>query len=73
VSLGETRLEALISMSTLGKYEIVKLTLEWIAAMRQNEEYRKLAQMELINKALNDVVTDVAIREKMKKEMKSEN
>jgi len=71
VTLGETRLEELISMSKLGKYEIVKLTLEWIEIMRQNEEYKKLTQFELINKALNNVLTNVAKRKKTEGEIKS--
>jgi hypothetical protein len=79
VDLAETELGKMLSTSELGRYEIVKLALEWIELMRQNEEYKKLTQPELINKALGDIVTNVATREKIeelrkkiKKEVKSE-
>jgi hypothetical protein len=52
-------------MSRLGRYEVVKLVLEWIEVIKQNEDYRKLAQTELIDKALNDVMMGVATREKI--------
>ena len=56
----ETQLESMISMSKLGRYEVVKLTLEQIKIMMQSEEYRKLTQIELINKALSDVIRNIA-------------
>jgi hypothetical protein len=61
----ETQLELAVSMSRLGRYEIVKLALEWVGVIKQNEDYRKLTQTELISKVLNDVVTNVATREKI--------
>jgi len=79
VALTEMELWEALSISKLGRYEIVKLALEWIELVKQSEEYKKLTQTELINKALNDIVTNVAtcekikeLRRKMKKEMKSE-
>ncbi|MDR1400985.1 MAG: hypothetical protein LBI98_01570 [Endomicrobium sp.] len=63
----ETQLEAMISMSKLGRYEIVRLTLKCIEAMKRNEEYSKFTQIELINKALKNVVTNTAIHEKNSK------
>jgi hypothetical protein len=80
VALTEMELWEALSISKLGRYEIVKLALEWIELVKQSEEYKKLTQTELINKALNDIVTNVATREKikelrrkiMKNEMKSE-
>ncbi|GMO64407.1 MAG: hypothetical protein Nk1A_0790 [Endomicrobiia bacterium] len=57
----ETQLESMISMSKLGRYEMVRLTLEHIKIMIQSEECRKLTQVELINKALNDVITNITI------------
>jgi hypothetical protein len=62
----ETQLESAVSMSRLGRYEIVKLALEWVEVIKQNEDYRKLTQTELIDKVLNDVMTNVATREKIK-------
>ncbi|GHT10044.1 hypothetical protein AGMMS49573_04930 [Endomicrobiia bacterium] len=69
----EMQLGSAVSMSRLGRYEIVKLVLEWVEVIKQNEDYRKLTQTELIDKALNDVMTNVATREKiegLRKEMK---
>jgi hypothetical protein len=66
-------------MSRLGRYEVVKLALEWIEVIKQNEDYKKLTQTELINKALNDVTMNIAtrkkiddLRKKIKKEAKLE-
>ncbi|OEG70804.1 hypothetical protein ATZ36_17705 [Candidatus Endomicrobiellum trichonymphae] len=69
------QLESAVSMSQLGRYEIVKLALEWIEVIKQYEDYRKLTQTELIDKVLNDVVTNVATREKieeLRKKMRKE-
>jgi hypothetical protein len=75
----ETQLKSEVSMSRLGRYEVVKLALEWIEVIKQNEDYRKLPQTELINKVLNDVTMNIAtrkkiddLRKKMKKEAKLE-
>jgi hypothetical protein len=66
-------------MSRLGRYEVVKLALEWIEVIKNNEDYRKLTQTELVDKVLNDVAVNIATREKidelrkkMKKEVKPE-
>ncbi|MDR0820089.1 MAG: hypothetical protein LBN19_00935 [Endomicrobium sp.] len=71
----ETQLGSALSMSRLGRYEIVKLALEWIEVIKQNEGYRELTQTELIDKVLNDVMTNVTTREKiagLRKKMKKE-
>jgi hypothetical protein len=75
----ETQLRSGVSISRLGRYEVVKLALEWIEVIKYNEDYRKLTQTELINKALNDVTMNIAtrkkigeLRKKMKKEAKQE-
>ncbi|MDR3253386.1 MAG: hypothetical protein LBT07_00255 [Endomicrobium sp.] len=80
MALIEMYLDSAISTSQLGRYEIVKLALEWIEIIKHNEDCRKLTQAELINKALTDVVTNVAtyekikeIQKKMKKEIKFES
>jgi hypothetical protein len=61
----ETQLGVAVSSSKLGRYDIVKLAVEWIALNRQNEDFRKLTQSEIITKALSDVVTDVVTPEKL--------
>jgi hypothetical protein len=63
--LTETQLGSAVSSSNLGRYDIVKLALKWVALNRQNEDFRKLTQPELINKSLSDVVTGVVTPEKM--------
>jgi hypothetical protein len=68
----EAQLESAVSMSRLGRYKIVKLALEWIEVIKQNEDYRKLTQTELIVKILNDVMTNVATREKIE-ELRKKN
>jgi hypothetical protein len=74
--LTEEQLGAAISSSQLGRYDIVILALAWIKVNKQNEDFRKLQQPELINKALNDIVTNVATPEKieeLRKKMKRES
>ncbi|MDR2616729.1 MAG: hypothetical protein LBC22_02835 [Endomicrobium sp.] len=63
--LTDSQLREAVSSSTLGRYEIVKIALNWISVNEYNEEFRKLPQTELINKALSDVVTGVATLEKI--------
>ncbi|MDR1243681.1 MAG: hypothetical protein LBJ79_00610 [Endomicrobium sp.] len=63
--LTDSQLREAVSSSTLGRYEIVKMALNWISVNKYNEEFRKLPQTELINKALSDVVTGVATLEKI--------
>ncbi|MDR2399206.1 MAG: hypothetical protein LBD61_02035 [Endomicrobium sp.] len=64
--LTQMQLASAVSSSKLGRYNIVELALEWISLNRQSEDFRKLTQAEMINKALSDVVTDVATPEKIK-------
>jgi hypothetical protein len=63
-----------VENSVLGRYETVELALDWISMVRNSEDYRKLSQTELINKALEDVRNNVAtferieeLRQKIKK------
>jgi hypothetical protein len=63
--LTESQLEVAVSSSKLGRYDIVKHAIEWIHLNIQNEEFRKLDQASIIKKALSDIVTDVAILEKI--------
>jgi hypothetical protein len=72
MSLTPTHLGAAVSSSKLGRYNIVMLSLAWIEANKQNEDFKKLAAAELINKALNDVVTNVATYEKIE-ELRKKN
>ena len=67
-------LEQAVFESKMGRYEIVKLALEWIGVKKHEDDYRKLNQAELITKALNEVIDGTATAEKieeLKKKMKS--
>jgi hypothetical protein len=63
--LTERQLEEAISSSKLGRYDMVKHAIEWIHLNIQSEEFRKLDQAGIINKALSDIVTGVATHERM--------
>jgi hypothetical protein len=63
--LTEMQLGLAVSSSKLGRYDIVKLALEWIALNRQSEDFRRLTQIDIINKALSDVVTGLVTPEKI--------
>ncbi len=74
MALNEMQLAKEMSESKLGKYDIVKLALDWISVKKQDEDYRHLTQADLIVKALNDVVENVATPEKieeLRKKMKA--
>ncbi|MDR3111994.1 MAG: hypothetical protein LBU55_02340 [Elusimicrobiota bacterium] len=49
----------------MGRYEKVALALDWISMVKNTEDYRRLTQTELINKALEDIETNVATRQKV--------
>jgi hypothetical protein len=75
----ETQLRSAVSRSQLGRYEVVKLALEWIEVIKHNEDYRKLTQTGLIDRVLNDVAMNIAtrkkideLRKKIKKELRQE-
>ncbi|MDR0401936.1 MAG: hypothetical protein LBH27_02990 [Endomicrobium sp.] len=59
--LSEIKLQEMISMSNLGRYEIVKLALRKIEIMKQNCEHKKLTQFEFINMALSNVINESKI------------
>ncbi|MDR2676467.1 MAG: hypothetical protein LBC05_00385 [Endomicrobium sp.] len=59
-----------ISQLCLGRYDIVKLALSWIDIIKHDETCKKLTQAQLINKALNDIITNVATYEKIEETQK---
>ncbi|MDD3053987.1 MAG: hypothetical protein PHG84_06295 [Endomicrobiaceae bacterium] len=61
----EKPLDQLFFDSKLGKYEIVKLAIEWIKVRKSDEDYRKLSQQQLLDKAVRDVLTGEATYEKI--------
>ncbi|MDR1941110.1 MAG: hypothetical protein LBQ47_02160 [Endomicrobium sp.] len=78
MALTQNKLVEEVFKSKLGRYDIVRLALDWIEVKKYDEDYRKLTQAELINKALGDVVENIAtpekiaeLRKKVKKEEKN--
>ena len=65
MALTPSQLAQAVASSKLGKYELVKLALDWAAANKYNEEYRKLTQTDLITRILDDIVEGVATVEKI--------
>lgn len=61
----EKPIEELFFASGKGKYEVTKLAIEWIKAVKKDEDYRKLSQQELLDKAMRDVLSGVATYEKI--------
>ncbi|MDR2709526.1 MAG: hypothetical protein LBC07_06100 [Elusimicrobiota bacterium] len=43
--------------SKLGKYDIVRLALDWISVKKYDEDFRNLTQNQLISKAISDVLS----------------
>ena len=56
----EKPVEELFFESGMGKYDVTKLAIEWIKVKKNEEEYRKLSQKDLLDRAIRDVVTGVA-------------
>ncbi|MDR1695366.1 MAG: hypothetical protein LBR69_01860 [Endomicrobium sp.] len=77
MALNEAQLAEAISSSKIGKYDLVKLALDWIEVKKHEEDYRRLTQSELIKKSLDDVVegeaTPAKIEELRKKIKAREN
>ncbi|MCL2334550.1 MAG: hypothetical protein FWC57_00620 [Endomicrobia bacterium] len=74
MALTENQLAEAVSNSKTGRYEMVKLALEWIEVNKYNEDYRKLTQADLIAQALDDVVEGIATSDKieeLRKKMKA--
>ncbi|MCL2390398.1 MAG: hypothetical protein FWD54_00410 [Endomicrobia bacterium] len=77
MALTEAQLAEAVSASKIGKYNLVKLALDWIEVKKYDEDYRKLTQSELIKKSLDDVIegeaTPAKIEELRKKNKAREN
>lgn len=53
----EKSLEQMILEKTKGKYEVVAMASMWALVLRKQEEYRHLAQPELLDVALRDLLS----------------
>lgn len=61
----EKPIEEIFFDSGRGKYEVTKLAIEWIKVVKKDDDYRKLSQTELLDKAVRDVLSGVATYEKI--------
>lgn len=61
----EKNVEELFFASGKGKYDVVKLAIEWIKVKKYDEGYKHLSQTELLDKALRDVLAGEATYEKI--------
>ena len=57
--------EELFFDSGKGKYEVTKLAIEWIKVKKNDDEYRRLSQTELLDRAIREVVSGEATYEKI--------
>jgi hypothetical protein len=60
-----TNLTEKVFKSKKGRYDIVRMALDWIEVNKYNEDFRKLDQAELISRSLGDVVEGIATQEKI--------
>ena len=61
----EKPLEEVFFASGKGKYEVTKLAIEWIKVKKNEDDYRKLSQADLLDKAVRDVLSGEATYEKI--------
>jgi len=57
MSVVERPLDEVFFESKMGKYEIVKLAIEWIKVKKDEEGYKHLSQTQLLDKAVRDVLS----------------
>ncbi len=69
----EKPIEEIFFDSGRGKYEVTKLAIEWIKVVKKDDDYRKLSQPELLDKAVRDVLSGVATYEKIAELKKKKN
>jgi len=53
----EKPLDQVFFESQMGKYDVVKLAIEWIKVKKDEEGYKNLSQTQLLDKAVRDVLT----------------
>ena len=53
----EKPLDQVFFESKIGKYEVVKLAIEWIKVKKDEEGYKNLSQTQLLDKAVRDVLS----------------
>jgi hypothetical protein len=65
MTLRTTTLDLAISKSHLGRYELVQLALEWFDILKRSDKNKKLTQIEIINKVLEDVLSESVTRDSL--------
>ena len=66
----ERPIEEVFFASGKGKYEVTKLAIDWIKVKKDEDEYRKLSQADLLDKAVRDVLSGEATYEKIEEILK---
>ena len=61
----EKPIEEFFFASGKGKYEVTKLAIDWIKVKKDEDDYRKLSQAELLDRAVRDVLSGEATYEKI--------
>ncbi len=69
----EKPVEELFFESGRGKYEVTKLAIEWMKVKKGDNEYRRLSQKELLDRAVKDVLSGEASYEKIEEIKKKRN
>ncbi|MDR0915449.1 MAG: hypothetical protein LBM22_02050 [Endomicrobium sp.] len=55
-----------ISRSSIGKYEMIQLALDWVDILKKSDSYKNLTQVEIINKVLYDVLFGIVTKDNLK-------
>jgi hypothetical protein len=66
MTLCKSTLDFNISRSSIGKYEMIQLALDWIDILKQSDSYKNLTQVEIINKVLGDVLSGIVTKDNLK-------
>ncbi len=55
--IAEKPLDQVFFESKMGKYDVVKIAIEWIKLKKDEEGYKHLSQTQLLDKAVRDVLS----------------
>lgn len=70
-TLKDKTLEELILDKPSGKYEVVELIAFWAKQLRQKEEHRHLTQMEVLERAMHEILSGEVSEKEVAKKMAS--
>lgn len=61
----ERPIEELFFESGRGKYEVTKIAIDWIKLKKEEDDYRKLSQPDLLDRAVREVINDKVTYDKI--------